>query len=80
MQCVRGFAPRLVPIGADNPPSSLERSLAGRAMDVYADKHKPDMQNPTGLTADNLTKGATEYRALRVLPRRRKGKDQPDAE
>ena len=51
----------LYPIGADNPPSGLERSLAGRAMDVYADKHKPDMQNPTGLTADNLTEGATEY-------------------
>ena len=51
----------LYPIGADNPPSGLERSLAGRAMDVYADKHKPDMQNPTALTAANLTEGAKEY-------------------
>jgi thiosulfate dehydrogenase len=51
----------LYPIGADNPPSGLERSLAGRAMDVYADRHKPDMQNPTPLTADNLTDGAREY-------------------
>jgi mono/diheme cytochrome c family protein len=51
----------LYPIGADHPPSGLERSLAGRAMDVYADKHKPDMENPTQLTADNLTEGAKEY-------------------
>jgi mono/diheme cytochrome c family protein len=51
----------LYPIGADHPPSALERSLAGRAMDVYADKHKPDMDNPTPLTADNLTEGAKEY-------------------
>jgi len=40
----------LYPIGADHPPSGLERTLAGRAMDVYADKHKPDMENPTPLT------------------------------
>jgi len=51
----------LYPIGADNPPTGLERSLAGRAMDEYADKHKPDMQNPTQLTAANLTDGAKEY-------------------
>ena len=51
----------LYPIGADNPPSGLERSLAGRAMDVYADKHKPDAENPTALTAENLTAGAKEY-------------------
>jgi hypothetical protein len=31
----------LYPIGADNPPSSLERALSGRAMDHYAEKHKP---------------------------------------
>ena len=51
----------LYPIGADNPPSALESSLAMRAMDEYADKHKPDMENPTALTAANLTEGATEY-------------------
>ena len=53
----------LYPIGADNPPSGLERSLAGRAMDVYADRHKPEMQNPTPLTADNLTEGAKDTRS-----------------
>jgi mono/diheme cytochrome c family protein len=51
----------LYPIGADNPPGGLERSLAARALDVYADKHKPDMQNPTALTAENLIEGAMEY-------------------
>jgi len=51
----------LYPIGADNPPSGLERSLAGRALNVHADRHKPDMQNPTPVTAANLTEGAKEY-------------------
>jgi mono/diheme cytochrome c family protein len=51
----------LYPIGADNPPSGLERSLASRALNVYADRHKPDMPNPTPLTAGNLTEGAREY-------------------
>src|SRR3954463_1525684 len=51
----------LYPIGADNPPGGLERSLAMRAMDTYAEKHKPAMDNPTQLTADNLTEGAKEY-------------------
>ena len=31
----------LYPIGADNPPGSIERAIAGRAMDRYAEKHKP---------------------------------------
>ncbi len=51
----------LFPIGADNPPSAIERALASRAMDVYANKHKPDMPNPTAITAENLTEGAKEY-------------------
>lgn len=51
----------LYPIGADNPPSTLERRLAGRAMDVYADKHKPDGSNPVAVTAGNLAQGAKEY-------------------
>jgi mono/diheme cytochrome c family protein len=51
----------LFPIGADNPPGALERSLASRAMDVYADKHKPDVNNPTELTPANLTEGAKAY-------------------
>ena len=51
----------LYPIGADNPPGSLERVLAGRAMDVYAEKHKPQGTNPTELTPANLTEGAKEY-------------------
>jgi cytochrome c553 len=51
----------LYPIGADNPPSPLEHTLAGRAMDVYADKHKPAGDNPIALTAANLTQGALHY-------------------
>ena len=51
----------LYPIGADNPPGSIERALAGRAMDVYADKHKPEGLNPTQPTPENLMTGAKEY-------------------
>jgi mono/diheme cytochrome c family protein len=51
----------LYPIGADNPPGALERVLASRAMDVYAEKHKPQGDNPTEITAANLTEGAKEY-------------------
>src|SRR4051812_26397513 len=51
----------LYPIGADNPPGGVERALAGRAMDVYAEKHKPEGGNPTTITAANLTEGAKEY-------------------
>jgi len=51
----------LYPIGADSPPSSLERMLAGRAMDVYADKHKPEGANPVAPTPANLMEGARSY-------------------
>lgn len=51
----------LYPMGADNPPGSLERSLASRALDVYADRHKPAGDNPAQPTAANLTEGAKEY-------------------
>jgi mono/diheme cytochrome c family protein len=51
----------LYPIGADNPPSQLERTLAGRAMDAYAEKHKPSGDNPIEPTAANLTAGAKQY-------------------
>jgi mono/diheme cytochrome c family protein len=51
----------LYPIGADNPPGAIERMLASRAMDTYAEKHKPAGPNPTALTAANLTTGAKEY-------------------
>jgi mono/diheme cytochrome c family protein len=51
----------LYPIGADNPPSHLERTLAGRAMDVYADKHKPAGDNPIPSTPANLAAGAKAY-------------------
>jgi mono/diheme cytochrome c family protein len=30
-------------------------------MDVYAEKHKPQGNNPTEITAANLTEGAKEY-------------------
>lgn len=51
----------LFPIGADNPPSALERNLAGRAMNVYVDAHMPVGQNPMAPTPGNLTAGARNY-------------------
>jgi mono/diheme cytochrome c family protein len=51
----------LYPIGADNPPGALETALAGRAMDVYADNHKPAGDNPVQPTVAALSEGATEY-------------------
>jgi len=51
----------LYPIGADNPPGAIERMLAGRAMDVYADKHKPEGGNPIPITPANLADGARHY-------------------
>src|SRR5947209_5368490 len=51
----------LYPIGADNPPSALESSLAMRALDEYADRHKPAGDNPTQITPANLMDGAKEY-------------------
>jgi len=51
----------LYPVGADNAPSSLERALAGPAMDRYAEKHKPTTGNPVQPTSSNLAQGAKEY-------------------
>ena len=51
----------LYPIGADNPPGSIERAIAGRAMDRYAEKHKPAGDNPVQVGSDSLIAGATEY-------------------
>jgi thiosulfate dehydrogenase len=51
----------LFPIGADNAPGSLEHALASRAMNVYADKHKPAGENPVAPTAESLTEGARRY-------------------
>jgi mono/diheme cytochrome c family protein len=51
----------LYPIGADNAPSRLESSLAMRALDVYADKHKPDRENPVQPTRANLMEGQRLY-------------------
>jgi mono/diheme cytochrome c family protein len=49
------------PIGADNPPGPIEHRLAARAMDVYAENHKPAAENPTAITVENLSDGAGEY-------------------
>jgi mono/diheme cytochrome c family protein len=51
----------LFPIGADNPPGSLETSLAGTAMARYVEKHKPAVTNPVEPTPANLIDGAREY-------------------
>jgi thiosulfate dehydrogenase len=52
----------LFPVGADNPPGKIERSLANQAMDEYVDRHMPAQKdNPFQPTSDNLTEGAHLY-------------------
>jgi mono/diheme cytochrome c family protein len=51
----------LFPIGADNPPGSLETTLAGTAMARYVERHKPAVKNPVEPTPANLITGAREY-------------------
>jgi mono/diheme cytochrome c family protein len=51
----------MYPIGADNPPSRLERTLASRAMNAYVDRHRPAGNNPAEPTPQNLAEGAEEY-------------------
>jgi thiosulfate dehydrogenase len=51
----------LYPVGADNPPGPVETRLAMRAMDVYADKHKPAGDSPVAPTSANLVQGAKSY-------------------
>lgn len=52
----------LFPVGADNPPGRIERSLANQAMDEYVDRHMPAQKdNPFQPTSDNLTEGAHLY-------------------
>ena len=71
----------LYPIGADNPPGAIEHALASRAMDVYAEKHKPEGPNPDGNHAGESDRGREGIRGtLRLLPRRGEGEGQPDAD
>lgn len=46
------------PIGADNPPSALERRLANMATDAYVGGHAPKQENPVQPTPAALTEGA----------------------
>src|ERR1035437_1600820 len=51
----------LFPVGADNPPGTLERRLAHTATDAYLSKNAPQQENPFQPTAENLTEGARKY-------------------
>jgi mono/diheme cytochrome c family protein len=52
-----------IPLGADNPPGTLERMLANMAMDEYVERNAPKQQNPMQPTAENLIAGARSYEA-----------------
>ena len=49
------------PVGADNPPGRMERSLANMAMDQYVDRNVPQQPNPMQPTVENLIAGARTY-------------------
>ena len=56
-----------IPVGADNPPGSWERSLAHMAVDTYVEAHAPKQENPAAPTAANLGEGARIYEARCAL-------------
>jgi mono/diheme cytochrome c family protein len=47
---------------ADAPPSKLESTFIGHAMDASVARSAPDVTNPITLTEPNLTAGARVYR------------------
>jgi mono/diheme cytochrome c family protein len=47
---------------ADNPPSKMETTLAGHAMDASVARAAPDLTNPVISDEANLTAGARVYR------------------
>jgi thiosulfate dehydrogenase len=51
-----------VSMRADNPPSKLEATLAGRAMDASVARAAPQMPNPVTADEANLVAGARLYR------------------
>ena len=51
----------LFPVGADNPPGTLERRLARTATGAYMAKYAPEGENPFPPTSENLIPGAGEY-------------------
>lgn len=50
-----------VDMRADNPPSGMERHLAGGAMDASVERNAPKVTNPLQPTNENLIGGATVY-------------------
>ncbi|MGA2962030.1 MAG: cytochrome c [Candidatus Korobacteraceae bacterium] len=49
------------PVGADNPPGTIERWLADMAMEEYIDRNMPKQGNPMQPNAQNLAAGARLY-------------------
>jgi mono/diheme cytochrome c family protein len=49
------------PVGADNPPGKLERSMANMAVDQAVGSNAPKQENPTQINSANLIEGAREY-------------------
>jgi thiosulfate dehydrogenase len=49
------------PIGADNPPGGMERSLANMATDAYVERNAPKQENPVQPSVANLSDGARDY-------------------
>lgn len=72
----------LFPVGADNPPGTLERRLAHAATEAYLAKNAPKQENLFQPTSGNLIVGAREYEehcavchggaAARISPLQRK--------
>ncbi len=53
----------LFPIGADNPPGTVEHALAKMAADASVERSQPGQKNPAEPTPANLIEGAQQYEA-----------------
>ena len=49
------------PVGADNPPGTVERRLARTAVHGYLARHVPKRENAVQATSENLIAGARAY-------------------
>ncbi len=50
-----------LPMGADNPPGNIEKSMANMAVDSHVEHNADKQENPTQINSANLIEGAHEY-------------------
>lgn len=51
----------MLPVGADNAPGTIERTLSHKAVNAYVERHAERAANPVQITSAALSEGAREY-------------------